>query len=171
MPVWAQALVVVGTWAAPASIATQGWPSHLWGPWTLSLRASHARHFSGKYKKPSSGRLEGMGLGSKVWTFLLLIGFNARLIWQPVFYRTTPGSFFVCFSPGFGHTSSQCPEPGKDSVRTGFGGFAMGSKGKGLHLCQLGGINASMRRPGLLSLTACEVVDFRGSQACNYLST
>lgn len=40
--------------------------SCLWGPQTLFLRAGGAGHFSGKYKKPSSGQLEGVGLGFEV---------------------------------------------------------------------------------------------------------
>lgn len=54
--------------------------------------------FGGKYKKPSSGQLEGAGLRSKVWIFLLLIGFNASLVLQRLFFsRGTPSSFFRGF--------------------------------------------------------------------------
>lgn len=111
-------LVVLGTWAVPASSIAQGCPSRSWRPWTPSLRSFCVKHFSGKYKKPSSGQLEWVGLASKDWIFLLLIGFNASLTLQRLFfYRESPSSFYiVCFSPGFGHTSSQCSDLGKNSV-------------------------------------------------------
>lgn len=71
-------------------------PSCLWGPQTPSLRAGRARHFSGKYKKPSSGQLERESFGSKVWIFFLLTGFNTSLILQRLFFfRGTPS--FCCF--------------------------------------------------------------------------
>lgn len=66
-------LVVLGTWAVPASAIAQGCPYCTWGPWTPSLRSFCVKHFSGKYKKPSSGQLEGVGLASKEGIFLLLL--------------------------------------------------------------------------------------------------
>lgn len=130
-------LVVLGTWAVPASAIAQGCPYCTWGPWTPSLRSLCVKHFSGKYKKPSSGQLEGVGLASKEGIFLLLIGFNASLTWQRLFfYRETPSSFYLaCFSTGFGHTSSQHSELGKNSVLTGAGGFAMGREGQDIAQC------------------------------------
>lgn len=62
MPVWTQGLVVLGVWAVPYLSLLPC----LWGVPIPSLRAGCAGHFGGKYKKPSSGQLEGVGFSSKV---------------------------------------------------------------------------------------------------------
>lgn len=67
-------------------------------------KSQQCSHFGGKYKKPSSGHLEGAGLDSKVWIFSLLFGFYAILVLKGLFSREAPTSlscewFLFCFHP------------------------------------------------------------------------
>lgn len=127
VPVWAQTVVPLCCAGCPCIH-----PCHpASGIPPFASKSQQCWHFSGKYKKPSSGQLEGAGLGSEVWIFLLLFGFYAILILKRLFFsRETPKSLSCGFFLAFSHNSSRYPELGTDTCLTRIGSCAMGSKGQ-----------------------------------------
>lgn len=105
-------------------------PSCLWNPPSDS-KSQQCWHFGGKYKKPSSGHSEGVGLGTEVWIFLLLFGFYATFVLKRLFFsRETPKSLSHGIFFAFSHNSSQCPDLGTGTCLTRVGSCAMGREGQ-----------------------------------------